>query len=360
MRTLTSLVAAVTLIFCACTNANRSTVDTAPKTTEEKENEIYLKIMGDIFHTSYGDSVETEMNYFGDKIIVYVCLDPNLLTLKYRIKKNVKDISFELVSAYSRGYPREIRIHEEGSTYLVNMYTSMGFGDNVYYAKRLHKEELKNIMYDLHGNRITLSDQIKENETRLLSILKPVSMIKDNDKSIFAAILSSKLMDNVEYLENEDYLEVFCENDGASYRFMMKPSTEGGYWGIINKMKGSADLQTKESDGSSEIYAFKIRDKSTSTKRFMISLVRVVQDIDAEYNQKKYGETSNTHHVVNDYVTVRSGGLFSGGAAIMATSEDSFTKTYLSEISENIIYTYDDGQLKLNGQNAYAGKFNKL
>jgi hypothetical protein len=94
----------------------------------------------------------------------------------------------------------------------------------------------------------------------------------------------------------------------------------------------------------------------------MISLVRVVQDdIDNEASkQKKYGEASNSHHVVHDYVVARNGGIFSGGVAILATNEDTFTKKYLSEVSENIVYTYDNEQLKLNGRSAYAGKVNKL
>ena len=90
----------------------------------------------------------------------------------------------------------------------------------------------------------------------------------------------------------------------------------------------------------------------------MISLVRVVQDdVDNETDkQKKYGENSNTHHVVHDYVVARG----RRSVAILATNEDTFTKKYMSEGAENIVYTYDGEHLKLNGRSAYEGKVNKL
>lgn len=349
------MILSITFTSCDCTNCSSSYVgaDTLVTTVDTckplDKDELCLTILDDIFRNFYGEKSPNPVLENGKfKVSVKKISD---YRLKYKIvEESEEDISLKFCYSNTYGYPVKIHIKKDGDfVYLVNVY-------DLYLG---HKD----IVYDIYGNRITLAEQIKNNEHRLSSILKPIEKIKDDDKDIFAAILSSKGMENVDYIEYDDYMEIFCENNEAAYRFLIKESRDSsGYWGIINKMMKPADLQTDTTDGSSSIYAFKALNKSTSTKRFMISLVRVIQeDIDdTTNNQKKYGETSNTHHVVNDYVVARHGGIFSGGVAILATNEDTFVKKYLSEVSENIVYTYDGEQLKLNGRSAYAGKVNKL
>ena len=357
------LIVSITFISCDCTNCPSSHVDADTLVTTVdtckplNKDELCLIILDDIFRNFYGERVPNPV-LENNKIKVSVKKISDY-RLKYKIvEESEEDIYLNFCYHDTYGYPAKIHIKKDGDfVYLVNVYNYRSDYLRDMYLKH------KDIVYDIYGNRITLVEQIRNNEHRLLSILNPIEKIKDDDKDIFAAILSSKDMENVDYIEYDDYLEIFCENDEAAYRFLIKESSnKNGYWGIINKMMKSADLQTDTTNGSSIIYAFKASDKSTSTKRFMISLVRVVQeDIDdTANNQKKYGETSNTHHVVNDYVVARHGGIFSGGVAILATNEDTFTKKYLSEVSENIVYTYDNEQLKLNGRSAYEGKVNKL
>lgn len=340
---------------CECTNCNPSSVETDSQSTTDSSNkviskdELYLKIVDDVFCNFYGES---DPHPVWDNGKIKVKIKKADYRLKYKVsKKSEDDISLVFCYHDTYGYPSRIDITKDGDfVYIVNVY---GNGSLKH----------KNIVYDVYGDRITLAEQIKNSEHGFLTTLESIKQIKDDDKAILAAILTSKVMHNLDYIEHDDYLEIFCENDEASYRFLIKESVDSsGYWGIINKMLKSADLQTESTNGSSSIYAFKASDKSTATKRFMISLVRVVQeDIDNENDkQKKYGESSNTHHVVNDYVVARSGGIFGGGVAILATNEDTFTKKYLSEVSENIVYTYDGEHLKLNGRSAYEGKVNKL
>ena len=361
MKKLLLMIALIALNSCYF-EIDDNYVDTDKEaTTTRTENtinqdDVYLKIVDDIFRNFYGESSPSPV-IEDDKL--KVVSSSHDFRLKYIISRNSKGISLKISNfqePHYRPHKIDIKAYNE-SNYLVNAYG----GD--YYDSRggtMHE----NILYDQYGNRITLSEQIRENESRLLSILEPITKIKNDDKAIFAAILSSKVMDNVDYLEYDDYIEVFCENKEASYRFLLKESKDGdGYWGIINKMKRSAELQSNINDGSSEVYAFKISDKSTSTKRFMVSLVRVVQnDMSNEMdNEAKYGETSNIHHVVNDHVIASSGGLlFGGGVDILAINEDTFTKKYLSEVSENIVYTYENEKLNINGRSAYEGKVNKL
>lgn len=346
-------------VYLNVDNQNVDTNKEVAMTDTEKpinQDEVYLKIIDDIFRNFYGESSPNPVIEDGK---LKVLSSKHDFRLKYNISRSSNGISLEIGAfqePHYRPYKINIATYNE-SNYLVNVYGG-GYHDNR--GGTMHE----NILYDQYGNRITLSEQIRENESRLLSILEPITKIKNDDKAIFAAILSSKVMDNVDYIEYDDCLEVFCENKDASYRFLLKESKDSnGYWGIINKMNRSAELQNNNNDGSSEVYAFKISDKSTSTKRFMVSLVRVVQtDIGNEMNNKaKYGETSNTNHVVNDYVVASGVGLLTGGGVdILATNEDTFTKKYLSEVSENIIYTYENEKLKINGRSAYEGKVNKL
>jgi hypothetical protein len=355
------LIALIAFALCDCANVDNQNVNTNKEvamTDTEKpinQDEVYLKIIDDIFRNFYGEASPNPV-IEDDKL--KILSSKHDFRLKYNISKSSKGISLK-ISAFQEPHYRPYKINiatYNESNYLVNVYG--GYHDNR--GGTMHE----NILYDQYGNRITLSEQIRENESRLLSILEPITKIENDDKAIFAAILSSKVMDDVDYIEYDDCLEVFCENKDASYRFLLKESKDSnGYWGIINKMNRSAELQNNNNDGSSEVYAFKISDKSTSTKRFMVSLVRVVQtDIGNEMNNEaKYGETSNTNHVVNDYVVASGVGLLTGGGVdILATNEDTFTKKYLSEVSENIIYTYENDKLKINGRSAYEGKVNKL
>ena len=329
-----------------------ATIDSI-KVVDEKE--FYTKIVDDILCNFYG---ETNPNVIWDNGKIKA--RPKNYKLKYKIIKESEEyITLRVGMQSPYEYPGKICIKKDGEfTYLVDVYNQRpnyeAMGDDIRFVLK-HKD----IVYDVYGDRITLDEQIKNSEHSLLTILESIKEIKDEDKAFFAAILTSKAMHNLDLIEHDDYLEIFCENDEASYRFLIKESVDSsGYWGIINKMHKSADLQTESTNGSSSIYAFKAADKSTSTKRFMISLVRVVQeDIDNDTdNQKKYGESSNTHHTVNDYVIARS----RRAVSILATNEDTFTKKYMSEVSENIVYTYDGEHLKLNGRSAYEGKVNKL
>lgn len=364
------LLAFISLLMCQCGCKNCSSlnvdVDSLSTTTDSlsatidsikvvDEKEFYTKIVDDILCNFYG---ETNPNVVWDNGKIKA--RPKNYKLKYKIiKESEKDITLRVGIQSPYKYPGKICIKKDGEfTYLVDVYNQRpnyeAMGDDIRFVLK-HKD----IVYDVYGDRITLDEQIKNSEHGFLTILESVKQLKDDDKAIFAAIMTSKVMHNLDYIEHDDYLEVFCENEEASYRFLVKESVDSsGYWGIINKMLKSADLQTESSNGSSSIYAFKATDKSTSTKRFMISLTRIVQDdSDNETNnQKKYGESSNTHHVVHDYVVARS----RRAVSILATNEDTFTKKYMSEVSENIVYTYDGENLKLNGRSAYAGKVNKL
>ena len=357
---------------CECTNCGSSnpgadslstTSDSLSATIDSikvvDEKEFYIKIVDDVLCNFYG---ETNPNVIWDNGKIKA--RPKNYKLKYKIiKESEEDITLRVGMQSPYEYPGKICIKKDGEfTYLVDVYNQRpnyeAMGDDIRFVLK-HKD----IVYDVYGDRITLDEQIKNSEHGFLTILESVKQLKDDDKAIFAAILTSKVMHNLDYIEHDDYLEIFCENDEASYRFLIKESKDSsGYWGIINKMLKSAELQTETSDGSSSIYAFKASDKSTSIKRFMISLVRIVQDdTDNETSkQKKYGESSNTHHIVHDHIVARGGGIFGGGAAILATNEDTFTKKYLSEVSEIIVYTYDNTHLKLNGRSAYQGKVNKL
>lgn len=351
---------------CECTNCGSSNVgvDSLSTTTDSlsttidsvkvvDEKEFYLKIVDDIFRNFYG---ETDPNVVWDNEKIKVKAKKADYRLRYKVSKISEDhVSLICANSNRYGYPGKIDIQKDGDfIYLVNVY-------DVYseIIRSIDKIKHKDIVYDVYGDRITLDEQIKNSEHGFLTILESVKQLKDDDKAFFAAILASKAMHNLDLIEHDDYLEIFCENDEAAYRFLIKESVDSsGYWGIINKMLKSADLQTESTNGSSSIYAFKAADKSTAIKRFMISLTRIVQDdSDNETNnQKKYGESSNTHHVVNDYVVARS----RRAVAILATNEDTFTKKYMSEVSENIVYTYDGEHLKLNGRSAYEGKVNKL
>jgi hypothetical protein len=375
------MVAVATLMLHSCganpqvTDNEESTVAhsqiTEVKTTNPaNDHEIYLNIVKDILITFYSE-YWTPSNYKYSylplrgtphfKQLATIKAGPFHYQIEDFSKSNIvlRETHHSFWdSMHEFPYPVKICIKKSDSpTYLVDVYEfeQHSLGDPT--------QKHKNIVYDKEGNRITLQRQIRENESKLLLLLKDAEIIREEHKDIFAAILSSKNVSDIEYIENNDNIEVFCNNDECSYRFLLKRSTQNnGYWGIINKMGHSAELQTNTAEGSSSIYAIKISDKSTSTKRLIISVERIVQnDMNNESdNQKKYGEASNTHHIVNEYKVASSGGIFSGDVEILPTNEDTFTKKYLSEISENVVYTYTDGALKINGRDAYQGKKHKL
>ena len=335
------------------------------KKTEETKNyedstKIFENILRNLLKICYPDDHITEIKMEDDnRIKIRVDTDHDWdadLKIGYKIFKDGKNNCLDYLEWFLDS-DYKIHIHKEGTMFIVTIYD--------FWAPRQIRG--RKYIYDEHGNRISYFDQIRENEARFLSFLQQIKEIKEDDKPMFAAILSSMQLTEVEYKEKESYFKIFGEDKEAAYEFMIAPSKDKNwwYWGIITKMEKSAELQTTETDGSSKIYAFTIDNESTSnTKRFKTTLTRVLRDLN-ENIQKKFGETSNTKKDETSKSDVLVGGIgFSTqggthfwiirGEMMMNKGENVFTRTFESERGEPIQYTLKDGEmLKLNSRNAY-------
>lgn len=212
----------------------------------------------------------------------------------------------------------------------------------------------KTFEFDKDGNYITDAQRHQDRQAKIENKLTAIPFFANNDTKMLSSILASMGISSVDAIEQNNCIELFCNNDEASYYFVLKKGNDNSLYGIVNEMPVDGRQQTVEYDAPTAIYALKCSDKSTdNAKRMLVTTMRVVQnDVDnQENNTKKFGERTDEHHVVNNYKTARG---FLGGAAIMATDENTFTTKYLSEGAVSTLYSIEqDGMIKRNGRNIY-------
>ena len=221
----------------------------------------------------------------------------------------------------------------------------------------------KEFVYDEECNMVSLARQIKGREDSMERQLLNITSIKDEDKRIIAAILSSKGILRLEFIESRDCLEAFGSNENAAYRFLFCPTeNKNGYLGFMVKMDKDAALQSDIRNSSSHIYAVKVLDKSTNdTKRMLVSIVQVIQEdlMSSNYKAKYGGKSSNTSTKGESKTDVHGKrtnlGIIMGinGELLNSYNESSFTKEYMNDVCEEFEYTYTGGVLKLNDTPPY-------
>ena len=210
------------------------------------------------------------------------------------------------------------------------------------------------VLYDLNGNPLNDSQLANFQANDIKNTLDETKFFNEKDTHMLSSILSSWGCKKAEYLDLNGGLEVFADGKNATYDIVVRKSDDGSYWGIMNKLLSSGNLQSSKNEGSSQTYMFKIKNKSTSETERMVATVMRVERGDVNYdleddinnNQPKYIEGSSSHHKVDDYIVARGrAGLFSGGGVdIMATDEKTFTTKYLMG-AESLLYTIEsDGQ----------------
>ena len=211
--------------------------------------------------------------------------------------------------------------------------------------------------YEFHknGDIVSAGDYYLRRQESVKKDMANFNILDNTNKKMLSAILSSMNIQNIDAIEDNGQITAFAENEDASYEFIIRKSEDNNLYGIIHKMTDYGEVQSKESDGTSEIYAFKCTDKSTSkTDRMQVTLMRIVQDdiYNEEDTKKKYNDRTYTNKRVKS-MYVNRGGLFRKATAV-PTEEETFTTNYLSEGAENIMYTLDEkGLIKINGKSLY-------